>query len=621
MRSSFNYGGKEIALVGEARFCDGAFTAEKTEEKFACGAVLYTTYFKQGEGVSKKLSNVCDLAHEFEFEGYRVSRNGFYGYGDDGIKVTATEGGDFGDNEFMPRTEAIMERGRYYCNRGGRSSQGWCPFFDVGDGTRGFLLAIGWTGQWFCHFTAQDGVITVRAGIEGVSTVLNAGESIRTASILILPYQNGSDNAHNVFRKLMRERFSIIGRGARESVPPTCMSSWGGSGEQFLTKQIRQSAEERLGFEYYWMDAGWYGSYEGDSPSEFADNWFPHTGDWNVNKNVYANGLEPVFSVAKECGMKGLLWLEPERAQITSEFYKAHPELFLYVGGDSALLNLGDERARQYMFDTVAHYVRALDLKCYRQDFNIDPLAYWQAEDRKAPDRAGMAQIKYIMGLYEVLDRLLDEFPELIIDNCASGGRRLDIEMTQRGIVLWRSDMSCAFDVVPAVMQAHNVGLSRWLVHHGCGVGFNMDNEYLVRSCHASTLTSNFMGYKSNADAVKDFDKIRANIAEYKALRSLYEKDFYPIFGYGANDTAWGGWQFEDGEIKRGVIAAFRRKNCLSREVTVFPGGVNAELTYVFEEMGSGNVFSIRGTELKNRGLTLICERPETAVLLKYYAK
>ncbi len=622
MKSSFVYEGKQIVLDEDERFCRDGFTVEKQSTFYDCGATYSLLTFTQSKGTSGRVERILDLDHVFALDGYRPSQNGFYGYYDKGIKVVATEGGDFGEFEFMPRPECVMERGLRFSNSGGRSSQGKSPFFDVTDGQRGFLLAIGWTGQWFCQFVAEENELRVQVGIEDVSTVLYEGESIRTASVLVLPYEDGSDKAHNVFRKLIRDEFSVVGKGKRQEIPPLCLSSWGGSGADFLISSLQEAKKEALGFEYYWMDAGWYGNYEGESPSEFADNWFPHTGDWNVNPNVYSgDAFDRVFATAAQTGLKNILWLEPERAQKTSRFYQQNPDLFLDIGQESVSLNLADPRAREYMYDTVASYVEQLNLACYRQDFNYNPLPYWQAEDKKNPDRVGMAQIGHIMGLYEVWDKLLARFPDLIIDNCASGGRRLDIETCKRSMPLWRSDVNCAFDCETAYTQAHNAALSRWLPYHGCGIGFLVEDKYRFRSCHAPSMTTNFMGYIANKDNPKDYEAIRAHIAEFKQVRYLYTQDFYPIFGYGGNKNSWGGWQFEDPKSGKGIVEGFRREECLSDSVTVFLGGVTKNMQYVFQNTDTGEEFTRSGEQLMQDGLTLTLKQKASCVMLTYQKK
>ena len=140
-------------------------------------------------------------------------------------------------------------------------------------------------------------------------------------------------------------------------------------------------------------------------------------------------------------GLKFLLWFEPERVVTNTAIAREHPE-FLLKGGNSSLYNLGDPAARRWLTDLLSKRITEFGLDTYRNDFNIDPLGFWRAND--APDRQGISEIRYIEGLYAMWDELLAKHPGLWIDNCASGGRRIDIEMISRSVNLWRSDTGCA---------------------------------------------------------------------------------------------------------------------------------------------------------------------------------
>ena len=140
--------------------------------------------------------------------------------------------------------------------------------------------------------------------------------------------------------------------------------------------------------------------------------------------------------------MKFLLWFEPEHVKRNTPVAIEHPEYFLEIPGkENLLLNLGKEEAWNYCCETISSMIEEIGIDCYRQDFNTDPLESWCKND--APDRLGITEIKHINGLYRLWDTLLEKYPNLLIDNCASGGRRIDIETLRRSIPLWRSDYQC----------------------------------------------------------------------------------------------------------------------------------------------------------------------------------
>lgn len=627
MEFSFKYGGVKMSSADlEAKmqgdklvYKVGDLTVTRSRKSFSCGAEYSLLhFFNGGKSDSDVISDVFDVDDCFGFDDVKVASAGYCGYYDDGVKIYASEGCNFDKTEFSPVVHALRDGGNRYSSRGGRSSQGYMPFFEVSDGKRGFLMAIGWTGQWHCGFDARNKAVRYFAGVENLSFRLHPQEEVRTASVLLLPFENGSDRAHNEFRKLIRKHFSLLDSAGRSEVPPFCMSSWGGAGEEVLLAAIEKNSKQKLGFEYLWVDAGWYGDYEGSSPSEFLGDWFGSTGDWVCHGRVYPDTLKPVFTAAEKAGMGGVLWLEPERAQKTCRFYRENPDMFIDVGAQSVLLNLAEKKCRDYMLDTVAGFISDYGLKCYRQDFNFDPLPYWEKADEN--DRKGITQLKYVAGLYEVWDRLLNSFPHLIIDNCSSGGKRLDIETLSRSVPLWRSDVNCEFDFDPESAQSHNIGLSRWLPYHGNGVGKFIDDRYRFRSCHSPALSSNFAGYAEFGDYSPDYEEVRRLIAEYKEVRPLLSKDFYPVFGFPEGDASWAGWEYFDSALQKGVVTAFRRKKCLSDSVTIFLGGINRNAVYEFTDRDSGEKFRVFGSSLISDGFTVTAPKTRTSRLWTFQA-
>ena len=270
------------------------------------------------------------------------------------------------------------------------------------------------------------------------------GERFRTSSFVIMEYDGDFSDGQNKWRRLVKSHFSLIGREGRPDSAPFCAGIWGGMNTSSALERIETIKREQLPFEYIWMDAGWYGGDEvGASPDEYEGDWYRHTGDWRTNA-AHPDGLLDVARAIHDAGMKFLLWFEPERVLSDVPIAKEHPEYLIkspYDGDMNNLLDLGRDDAWQYCFDTISSHIERLGLDCYRQDFNFEPLGFWRSKDE--PDRRGITEIKHINGLYRLWDALLERFPHLIIDNCASGGRRIDIETLRRSIPLWRNDAEC----------------------------------------------------------------------------------------------------------------------------------------------------------------------------------
>jgi len=236
----------------------------------------------------------------------------------------------------------------------------------------------------------------------------------------------------------------------------------------------------------YWVDAGWYGPADSFSPNEHQGDWAKHVGNWQVNPAAHPHGLKKLADAARAADMGFMLWFEPERAICGTPWTVEHPDWFLgeRTPGANLLLDLGNSAARAWVTDILSDLIATVGIACYRQDFNMEPLAFWRAHDE--PDRQGMTEIRHIEGLYALWDELIRRHPGLLIDNCASGGRRIDLETIRRSIPLWRSDWQCYADADPIGSQVHGMGLSPWVSLHGTGTWAAMPkgagNSYQARS-------------------------------------------------------------------------------------------------------------------------------------------
>lgn len=151
------------------------------------------------------------------------------------------------------------------------------------------------------------------------------------------------------------------------------------------------------------------------------------------------------------------------------------------------------------------------------------PAGYWRDADE--PGRSGIKEIRHIENLYKFWDYLLDRFPGLLIDNCASGGKRLDWESIGRSAPLWRSDYYHYDD--PDGYQCHTYGLNFFLPIHGTGI--LLPDQYSFRSSLSSALQCN---WKVTEPGVSVLD-MQQRIREYRDIREYYYEDYYPLSGTG----------------------------------------------------------------------------------------
>lgn len=286
-----------------------------------------------------------------------------------------------------------------YSTCGGRSSNSRAPFFNIHRQGAGVIFAIGWTGQWICDIDRTETGVRIRTKIEDTHFRLLPGEKIRTSSVVIMPYNGTVTESQNMWRRLVRRDFSLIGKPGRDAEGIFCAGIWGGMSDEGVLSRINKIRENKLPFEDIWMDAGWYGTDPTPSPDEFEGRWYDHTGDWRVNAHHHPNGLEPISKAVRDAGMKYLLWVEPERVIRSTPIAKEHPEYFLTSPNaecTSLLLNLGDEEAWNYCFNTLSELIERLNLHYYRQDFNTEPLELLAAKtEQRGQSRNQRDQIHF----------------------------------------------------------------------------------------------------------------------------------------------------------------------------------------------------------------------------------
>lgn len=508
--------------------------------------------------------------------------------------------------------------------RGGRSSNGQAPFFNVLKNGTGYIFAVGWSGQWKCETGRTNDTLIFRSKIEDTEFRVLPGERFRTSSVTMLPYKADFADAQNIWRRLLKEHFSVIGN-ERQSSGPLCTGVWGGMKSSSVIDRIKSIKSNKLPFEYIWMDAGWYGIDTKPTPDEFEGDWGSHTGDWRVSPLIHPDGLRDVSKAIHDAGMKFLLWFEPERVVDNAPIVKEHPEYLItiketdniYIKGNN-LYNLGNEEAWQYLYNTLAGLIESLNIDCYRNDFNTDPLPYWRFAD--TPERRGITEIKYVNGLYRLWDALLERFPRLIIDNCAGGGRRIDIEMLRRSIPLWRSDMMCPANYEIEAAQDHNLCFNLWMPYSGTGTGRPYD-EYRFRSAYSASLTANYS--YSERDTSYDIPEkiafIKKYATEYLKVRPYFSEDFYALTELTDKSDVWCAMQFNRPEQQDGLIEVFVRENTSYESACFKLRGIDKNRNYTFTDLDGGE-FTVSGRELSENGLKLTLTQKRKAKLYIYKA-
>jgi alpha-galactosidase len=518
--------------------------------------------------------------------------------------------------DFAPVQDALKENGevRFGPSAGRSSDTTALPFFNIAGQGQGIMAALGWSGKWTAVVRRTGArTLELKAGMSKTHFRLHPDEEVRSPSIALL-FWKGADRlaGHNLFRRFILAHHTPLINGKPVELPLSHGVGFGGpfpcneyvcATESYAIAMIDRLKQFGLDVDACWIDAGWY--------ENATKNWWQGVGNWTVNKANFPRGLKPVTDVARQWGKGFVVWFEPERVYEGTWLDREHKDwLTALPGNPNRLLNLGDPRALDWLINHISNFIQTEGVTIYRQDFNFDPYPYWQAMD--TPDRAGIAEMKHIEGLYAYWDALLAKNPGLMIDNCASGGRRIDLETTSRSVPLWRTDYSY-FE--PNGYQCHTYGLHLYLP--SSGTGNNNPMKYNFRSSMNGAVV---LGWEVNGtynNASFNVNLAHEDIAEYRTLRPFFRGDFYPLTEYSTSDEAWAAFQWDRPEEKDGIILAFRRPLAAAAAITINPHELSPDADYEVNFEDYGITLFKSGRELA-AGVSIKIPEAPGSLLIKY---
>ena len=548
--------------------------------------------------------------------------------------VYAACGPHFGKEDFKTRDTVLAVKDTMRLSPfGGRSSSHTMPYFNVKSPSGGVVYAVGWTGLWLAEMERTDEKkMTVRAGLRDMDAFLLPGEELRMPSVLMIPWQ-GEDrmDGQNILRRLIVAHHHPYASGKPVDVPvcnnfdnsaPLPCDEFACMTDYLAKADVRQHQLFGVFTDAFWMDAGWYAR---ASDWDHKYWWHNAVGNWFADPDRFPEGLGPVADMVHSAGCRFMLWYEPERAHMSSDWAFRHPEFMLARDGskpvpkdapddedsNSFLLDYGNPQALDFVIDNIVSSLLEYKVDIYRQDFNIDPEMFWINNDK--PGRKGMCEVRYINGLYKFLDTIVERIPHLVIDNCAGGGRRLDIEMLSRGVSMWRSDYSISI----SGRQNHSYDIYQWIPVACTNTGNG--EPYCFRSALGAGVNFNFGIHKNQRVSI---ERQKELIAKFRELKHYYLKDYYPLTGYGNNygDDCWLAYQLNDPEAGDGIVVAFRRPECTEGECVVKLRGLESgrQYTLVYDESDEPQRV-MTGAELSS-GLVLKLEKPSKSILIRYSA-
>lgn len=358
------------------------------------------------------------------------------------------------------------------------------------------------------------------------------------------------------------------------------------------------------------MDAGWFN----------VDH--PECGDWRVNLTKFPRGLEPIAESIRDHGMTMGLWFDAER--VTQKAFNAFPRRDLLKRAyrvlpsgdleeaDAWLVDLSMPAAQEWMTDLIAGHAERLNLGWIRWDLNFPPLGMWLHDARDNPDRVGWKEIKYVEGLYATLDRLRQRCPDLLIEWCGGGGRRIDLESLRRSHTLWRSDITGEGEDI----RAQLTGGSMWLPGNRLNANLiQIESPYDYYCQFGGPLG---FGHPFSRNKPKRIAAATEMVQRFKEVRHLLLEDYYPLFQYSILTSGWDGWQFHDPRRNEGLVVVLRLQDSPFSEATVSFRALDRHANYRLTAPQASIPAELTGEELV-KGIAIRLDKPQSAIFVKYW--
>ena len=517
--------------------------------------------------------------------------------------IYCNKGSDNKNYDFTPMKARTGWSKLTFTGRNGKSTTNYLPYFNLTGENYSAVLGIGWTGQWKAEINRKNSIVSIRAKQESFEAYLLPGEEIRSPLISLSFYENENPvKGCNVFRNWVKDCVQP------ENIPDTMTNydilyvSATRTAQEMLTDINNADPKIFEQSDYFWMDAGWWDG--------IGETWMTARGNWTTNTERFPNGIKEIADKAESVGNGLVLWYETENVAKDTILYNEAVKHDGWVCsgsedfGDILLWNFAEKDAAEFIAEYIGNTLKENGVSVYRHDFNFFPLTYWENADATLyGGRTGIAENHYVTNLYGYFDKLIEMKPGLIVDNCASGGMRLDLEMLRRSVPLWRSDYNCdPHDDLMEATQAHTFGLSMWLPFHG--TSFYGESEYSVRSSIYPSYTSGLL------------TEVSENLTKYNPERENMQKNYYPLIW--GNTKALLAMQF--GDSADGSVLVYGREETEAGEVTIKLSGLDEDKTYtVYDYDQPEKVTSMTGKELMTNGYALDLPDGKSAKIINYY--
>ncbi len=367
---------------------------------------------------------------------------------------------------------------------------------------------------------------------------LAPGESFTAPEAAMVCSPDGFGEMSRQFHRAIRT--SLIRDGRSRQRKPVLVNNWEATYFDFDTEKLLSIAREAaaLGVELFVLDDGWFGARSDDSRG---------LGDWQVNTDKLPGGLESLVPRLHALGMSFGIWVEPEMVNEDSELYRAHPDWVLQTPGRAPArgrgqlaLDFSRREVRDHVYGQLRQVLSSAPVSYVKWDMNRSLTDVWSAA--LPPARQGEVYHRYVLGVYDILERLRRDYPDILLEGCCGGGGRFDGGMLYYTPQIWCSDNTDAIDRL-------RIQYGTSFCYPVCAMGAHVSavpNEQNGRitplAARGIAAMSGAFGYEMDLGrcTAEEKEEIRRQIATCKAHWELFHwGDYYRLTGSSGPFTAW----------------------------------------------------------------------------------
>lgn len=321
---------------------------------------------------------------------------------------------------------------------------------------------------------------------------------------------------------------------------PVLINNWEATEANFDEEKLVDIARSAapLGIDLFVMDDGWFGKRDDDNSG---------LGDWTVNEKKLPGGLETLVSRITELGMSFGIWIEPEMVNEDSDLFRVHPGWALGIPGkpqtrgrNQLTLDFSRQEVRNYVYEDIKKVLDSTDISYVKWDMNRSLTDVYSAT--LPTGRQGEVFHRYVLGVYELLDRMRSDYPNMLIESCAGGGGRFDLGMLYYSPQIWCSDNTDAIDRLGIQYGTSFCCPVSTMESHVSAVPNAQTGRIVPLETRGVVAMSGTFGYEMDLNHTTEVEKetIKEQVAFFKEHYDLIQRgDYYRLTGLSGPFTAW----------------------------------------------------------------------------------